>query len=113
MTATDETRAQVRRWLDGTTYKPGWIFELQEHDGVLRLHAVMPVEDSRRPGRKTVVTGIVELAPDSVADQFAFRRRVLALVEHLELHEVREWLLFDGDRAFDPHATGAGSHPPG
>ncbi|MGV9836487.1 hypothetical protein ACWDUL_20190 [Nocardia niigatensis] len=95
--------AQLRRWVSETSYKPDWIFQLDERDGVSLLRAIMPVRDSRRPGAKTVVTAVVELGQKARSSKVAFQDQVLALVEHLEKHEIREWLTFGGDRTFDPH----------
>lgn len=93
---------RIRTWIGRLRYKPGWRFDAELENGAVVLTTSIRVPDARRDG-ETTVTARVQLGPESTTQVTAFQARVHSLITHLEMHEVGEWLTFDGKRPFDPH----------
>lgn len=101
------------------TYKPGWTFRLLPRETVGWEHPSVELEisfrapDSRaQPGtvpRISEVTQVTMLAEAEV-ERFRefpelFRAKIRHLIITLEMHEMDEWLRYDGELVSDPHAA--------
>jgi hypothetical protein len=94
------------------TYKPGWMLSAQKpgsEPDTFMLMADAEVKDSRGPdahlpgNTDTVfITGGCELPLD--IDLASLNRAIRWFIEYREIHELREWLKFDGDPVdYPPH----------
>lgn len=103
---TDKALRRFRRLLAKITYKPGWVLEVVwTRYGAVELCATWPVTDvvtgasiklehKRRYGWRD----LVRLTDAQVVEYFIYR-----FFYEAEVHELREWLKFDGDHVIDPH----------
>ena len=101
----DRQGIYVQSVIERIRYKPGWTLHVEpceQTPGWLWLVAESVESDSRREGvsRNQFRTYLIA-AHQTIP-------KVLAAVRHAiqtwELHEVDEWLCFDGGRVHDPHA---------
>lgn len=73
-------------------------------NGGMDYGAVMVVEDVTRPGHTCNVTNSVFVDGDRVRHAPALVKHVVrGMLRDLLLHELDEWLSFDGERFEDPH----------
>lgn len=94
---------QMQAVLDQVTYKPGWKFTVYqgEWEGP---HVVITTQviDAYDPTQSTVLDVHSSLPPmrdeDQLMEWLAWR------LGRIEVHEMREFLKFDGQPVFDPHA---------
>lgn len=84
------------------TYKPGWSFSWERHDGreMLFIKVVGPTSQGvdAYTGEPREVTYAFEQDP---FDADALFNRI----HGIEYHEACEWFRVDGELLFDPHAT--------
>lgn len=103
-----EIEAHVARY----TYKPGWVLSAQKQGSVPNTFGLMCdacVTDSRGPdahlpGNTDHITaaGGIDLPYD--IDMKSLDRAIRWFLEYREIHELREWLKFDGDPVdYPPH----------
>lgn len=111
----------IEDWLKNFTYKPGFVFEyfpphrLRDIDGsFVSMHpGVVKIwtphwEDSRMPGRTSqgVFTFQINWYLFSGGNgEEHFKRWLRQQVHYVELHEADEWLRYNGELEWDPHAS--------
>jgi hypothetical protein len=96
------TVPELQAVFDRAAYKPGWKFTV--FDSLFEgphLHIECRIENAYTPGK------MADLCIESPLPPMKTDEDVLAWLfwrlQRIEIHEVREWLLFDGQRRFDPH----------
>jgi hypothetical protein len=104
-------RESVERTVSRFTYKPGCRFVVgQRYEGIdISLHAKVP--DALNP--KTVIPVHIWRTLDRWQclrfTDAEVKFTVQSLVREFELHEIDEWLKFDGEHVRDPHPELGGS----
>lgn len=112
----------INDWLRKFTYREGYEFvyfapheikdpqtgePLTMHEGhVLVLTPVWP--DSRMQGATSRGRFTFPVPPDlfrGEGGEERFKRWFRQQIHHIEMHEADEWLLYEGERLWDPHAT--------
>lgn len=83
-------------------YKPTWRLELHGAGDTAVLVVRYNAPDSRNPGGLIRPEGRRALKPTT--DPRVFADDVLAQLDDIERHETREWLRYNGELVFDPHA---------
>lgn len=84
------------------TYKPGWNFEVRPTDFEgAHLHIWATIEDAYHPGRQNTLHIESPLPP--MRDEDEVLHWLLWRLERIEIHELREWLCYNGQRRWDPH----------
>lgn len=97
------TTEQIREHLTHLSYKPGWSFEVYDGRWEGQHIAIRgEVEDSYRPGEKTVLDVHSMLPP--MTGTGALEAWLIWRLCRLEVHEAREFFKRDGRVLFDPHA---------
>lgn len=95
---------QIRSCLERFEYKPGWsvsVFDDAFEGQKIRIVAE-GLQDSYNPGQ-TIDLGVNSfLAP--VMDEWDLKRWLYWRISRIELHELREFLKWDGHLVWDPHA---------
>lgn len=111
----DENQAyRVERLLAHLSYKQGWTFKvihscdqetgMMSDSGMLLITHMEP--NAADPAGPKVTIGMTEPIPDysfASLEDAEIVRWIMTIVERAELHEVREWLKFDGHHVRDPH----------
>lgn len=97
---------QLRAALTHVTYRPGWRFDLYEHqwEGVW-LAVTADLDDAYRPGE--MVTVCVRSAVPPIPTAAYFLEWLAWRLWRIESHECREWLRIDGAPIHDPHSAEA------
>jgi len=98
-------------WLSKITYKPNWKFELEEDRNTptrfmqnflyLRITTHQPNAD--RSLQSVLLTSSHALSPEAFMDKSHFLMIVEHAIRDAEMHEVDEWLKFDGKHIRHPH----------
>ena len=112
----NEAAQTLQEVIDSLTYKPGWRFWVKRRptaipawpDDVI-LHMEFDAPDANDPEYQTII-GRDLLLPQGLAyiidgAQAGIKRWVEHSIKSMEMHEVDEWLRFDGVRLKDPHET--------
>jgi len=96
-------------WLSKITYKPGWKFELEEERTTHHLYNLMYFRlTTKQPSADGSVDHAFLCSTHGISPEaFMDRDHFLMIVEHAirdaEMHEVDEWLKYDGKHIRDPH----------
>jgi len=94
----DELRAELARY----TYKPGWRLTIAPHTGFgAVLHVGYDAPDSRTPGETARIESRHVIDPWDAEHLAEF---VAQALRQAEMHELAEWLRYDGVMVDDPHA---------
>lgn len=110
---------RVRSLLAKITYKPGWVITAFEH-GVMRepkneysfydptriYIRILCLQPDTVTGRETEISHHSSLSRYDVAnmkDADVVGYLISNAIRHMELHEMDEWLRFDGVHVRDPH----------
>lgn len=101
----DPVLVMVEEMLATFTYKPGWAFVLEPcADNSWLVRMIWESSDSRSPTRKTTVVQVWHLPPLNRGRSKSELQRMLRREIHMaEKHEADEFMLFNGERLFDPH----------
>lgn len=97
--------SDLRDWIDGLKYKPGWKFSYDEGPGdwpVLRITAAVLHSETLEPVTFDIARFIPEFAVD---DAGLFVKWVKTVLAEAEIHEMREFLRFYGHLVDSPHAV--------
>lgn len=104
--------SQIRAWLEGFTYMPGWEFcayDSMWEGPVLCIQAVLP--DSRNPTHGDTLLNIKTFIPPCESPQ-QFYAWLMYRLARIAVHEVREWSRVNGVLLDDPHREGANDELP-
>ena len=88
--------------------KPGWLFDLVDEDGALRLVITVPGYDSATPSqlRKFTVRHFFPV-PMATYNEKSWRRWIFEMCRRVENHELGEWFRVGVMRPFAPmHGPG-------
>lgn len=100
----------LRKLVGEVQCKPGWMFQLEDEDGALRLVIIVPGVDSFNPERKFTVAHYHPV-PITTFNEKSWRRWIFDQCIRTETHEVGEWLRFgSGDEEKRPFLP---THGPG
>ena len=106
----------IEEWLKKFTYKEGFTWEyrapntldgLRLHDGILVIHTPN-WQDSRNLTTESQGHFFFPInfrLFDGPNGEALFKRWFRQRIHEVELHEVDEWLLYEGSREWDPHGT--------
>jgi hypothetical protein len=97
--------------LERITYKPGWRFEVSSSYGstgspdAISLYAYHRQPDANRSGEMVQLVCPTSWTEDELSDltDAQLVDRIRRLIIEAEMHEVEEWLKFDGICVVDPH----------
>ena len=86
--------------------KPGWLFDMVEEDGALRLVITVPDNNSYPPHQPFTVRHYHPV-PITTYNEKTWRRWIFEQCMRTETHEIGEWLRWGEDRPFAPlHGPG-------
>jgi hypothetical protein len=108
------TRDEFARVVMDIKYKPGWRFDVAmhwdrpNHWGVT-LYVRAEVENAYPPYEKATMQSGYTVSDEELRymDEDKAMRRVYSVLSHMEIHELREYFQYKGERPFDPHAQEA------
>lgn len=89
------------------SYKPGFRFFFNDAGDRIVMHLDEQTECSRVAGKK-VTQGYTAVYVKGSGDPRIYIRE---MIRRYEYHEIDEWLKFDGELLFDPHAKGVDPDP--
>lgn len=101
---------QAHEWLSRLSYKPTFKFHLRraictDH---IELRITHLVDDVQNPDRQKIHVSACHIVPVGTLQSFdEFKAWIRSLIMTLEIHELDEWLKFDGIQMNDPHAMDA------
>jgi len=96
------TKKEIREIVKAITYKEGWVFQCRDSmfDAV-EVRVGVKVKDVEAPDKEIVLNQAM------LVHEGMEKERVLMcvcqLVRELEIHEMDEWLKFEGQRINNPH----------
>lgn len=102
-----DTHDILRRLVDEVEYKPGWVFDLVDEEGALRLRITdTTCRDAYNPNR-TMSLSHYHPVPTATYNERTWRRWIFEQCRRVENHEIGEWLRWGEERPFAPlHGPG-------
>lgn len=95
---------RVQEVVDKISYKPGYEFickRSEYHDDVIVTLVSVPVLDSTGTGEMRPIRGNLMVA--TYHDEEYIKRSIFSMIRAMELHEMNEWLKFEGKYIENPH----------
>lgn len=96
---------RIRRIVKSVTYKPDTWFEVERSGDNLSLGLFLKTIEPISPHTPFTVSLYWTITEDTFKNDSdeEIRRSLILCLALLELHELAEWLRFDGERAINPH----------
>lgn len=97
----------ILRIIEGYTYKPGYKLSAWSDGGTVTVNMYIPVPDSTTPEHKMVditYTHRISVCSFMFRDKGAVHYFMNEFFRGWELHEMNEWVRYEGKLLNDPHA---------
>ena len=100
----------LRKLVDEVECKPGWVFDIVEEDGALRLRITdTQCIDAFNPGKPMPLSHFFPV-PTATYNEKSWRRFIFECCRGVENHELGEWFRIGDERPFAP-LHGPGENP--
>jgi len=94
---------QMVEILSKITYKPGYILKSYINDGLVTFNVRIETQDADAPTEKIILNFSSVFNPIDYFSAAQLVEYVQSMIQQFELHEMNEWLKYDGALVTEPH----------